>query len=400
MDATIGICVVIVVLGLRFLIRWNARSVTQGPALLTMLGIGGTFFGIAWGLLSFNPADVSGSIPGLIAGIKTAVWASFTGVLMAIILKARYALFEREAPGSEGASDGELIAAQLTALQRSITGDDEATVISQMKLARTDVNDRLDAIRRSQDAFLERLAEMSTKTLVEALRDVIRDFNAKINEQFGENFKQLNEAVGRLLTWQEEYKRQLDELIDIESQSAADMSAAVAHYSEALTSTQSLLTVAEQFHSILDGVDAYKANLRDNTERLSALVEAMRTATPALRTQIEDLVKAVTESVAHSEAEVARVSQEVSQKFHEAADAVRNDLTSSLSAANKEVNDNISRLVGSTKELTEQLQTGLEESLNESLTTLAQQLASLSNRFAEDYGPIADRLSAIVKSSV
>jgi DNA anti-recombination protein RmuC len=400
MAATIGICVVIVILGLRFLARWSARSVTQGPALLTMLGIGGTFFGIAWGLGSFNPADVSESIPGLIAGIKTAVWASFTGVFMAILLKARYALFEPETPGSEGASDGELITAQLAALQKAITGDDEATVISQMKLGRTDVNDRLDAIRRSQDAFLERLAEMSSKTLVEALRDVIHDFNAKINEQFGENFKQLNEAVGGLLTWQEEYKRQLDELIDIEKDSAAEMAAAVAHYREALTSTKSLLTVAEQFHSILDGVDAYKSNLRDNTERLAYLVESMRTATPALQSQIEALVKAVSASVAHSEAEVARVSKEVSQKFQEAADAVRNDLTSALSTANKEVNDNITRLVGSTKELTEQLQTGLEESLNESLTTLAQQLASLSSRFAEDYGPIADRLRKIVEASV
>jgi len=42
--------------------------------------------------------------------------------------------------------------------------------------------------------------------LVEALRDVIHDFNNKITEQFGDNFKELNEAVGRLLIWQEDYK--------------------------------------------------------------------------------------------------------------------------------------------------------------------------------------------------
>jgi DNA anti-recombination protein RmuC len=395
---TIGVCLIIFALFVSFWIRWDSRSIAQGPALLTMVGIAGTFFGIAWGLRSFNPDNVADSIPNLIDGIKTAVWASCLGVVTAILLKVRYA-FEGGTPEAEGASDGEMIASQLAALQRAITGDDEATVISQMKLARMDTNDRLDAIRKSQDAFLERLSEMSSKTLVEALRDVIRDFNAKINEQFGENFKQLNEAVGRLLTWQEEYRRQLDELITVERESATEMKTAVAHYREALTSTQSLLAVAEQFSSILDGIDAYKANLRDNTERLASLVETMRTATPALRTEIEGLVKAVTESVAHSEAEVARVSQEISQKFREAADAVRNDLTSALATANKEVNDNVTRLVGSTTELTEQLQMGLEESLNESLRTLAQQLASLSNRFAEDYGPIADRLREIVMAS-
>jgi len=41
------------------------------------------------------------------------------------------------------------------------------------------------------------MAENNSKALIEALQEVIRDFNAKINEQFGENFKQLNEAVGK-----------------------------------------------------------------------------------------------------------------------------------------------------------------------------------------------------------
>jgi uncharacterized coiled-coil DUF342 family protein len=397
---TVAICAVIVILGTYFLfVRWNARSVTQGPALLTMVGIGGTFFGIAVGLLNFNASNVQDSIPGLINGIKTAVWASFMGVFMAILIKVRYALFTDEADEPGGPAGEDLIAAQLAALHKALTGDDEATVISQMKLARSDVNDRLDAIKRSQAEFMDRLAEMSSKALVEALRDVIKDFNAKINEQFGDNFKQLNEAVGRLLTWQDEYRRQLDELINIERESAAQTRVAVDHYKEALASTQGLLTAAQDFRTILDAIDAYKANLRDNTERLAALIETMRVATPALQSEIGSLVSAVTASVLHSEAEVARVSEEISERFRAAADAVRDGLTTSLAGANREISENISRLVGSTKEQTEALQTALEESLTESLQSLAQQLASLSNRFAEDYGPIADRLREVVKAS-
>ena len=45
--------------------------------------------------------------------------------------------------------------------------------------------------------------------MIEALENVIKDFNQKITEQFGENFKQLNEAVGALLDWQKEYKEQV-----------------------------------------------------------------------------------------------------------------------------------------------------------------------------------------------
>ena len=43
------------------------------------------------------------------------------------------------------------------------------------------------------------MADGNSKALISALQDVIRDFNVKISEQFGDNFKQLNVAVGRLL---------------------------------------------------------------------------------------------------------------------------------------------------------------------------------------------------------
>ena len=61
------------------------------------------------------------------------------------------------------------------------------------------------------------MADNNTKALIEALESVMRDFNAKINEQFGDNFKQLNEAVGRINDWQEQYRQQMDELAVVQS---------------------------------------------------------------------------------------------------------------------------------------------------------------------------------------
>ncbi len=395
---TLGICGFIVILWLYFNDKWSEKSVTQGPALLTMVGIGGTFLGIAMGLSAFNVQDVQGSIPGLIAGIKTAIWASFTGVLLAIAIKIRYA-FDTRLDSIEAAVDNDPVAFELRALRKSLSGDDDDAVISQMKLGRLDMNQRLDKIHKSQEDFMNKLAELSSKALIEALREVIADFNTKINEQFGDNFKQLNEAVGRLLVWQEQYKQQLDDLIVAEKSSVTEMAAAVVQYKAALVSTESLLKVAEDFRSILTTVDAYKANLAENTDRLSSVVEMMRTATPALRTEIEALVKSISESIIHNEREVERIGAEISSRFQAASDAIQNNLTTSLTAANKEVNDNMSRLVGSTKEFTEALQTGLEDSLTTSLDTLTAQFTSISRRFADDYGPIADRLREVVRAS-
>jgi len=163
-----------------------------------------------------------------------------------------------------------------------------------------------------------------------------------------------------------------------------------------LSTSESLITVANSFRDILQGADAYKATLKQNTELLASLVEQIRTDVPVLQEEITELVDTIADTVSRHEADISRLSTEISERFKQAADAVQNDLTAALTTANKEIADNVGKLVGSTKEQTEALQTALEETLNESLRTLGQQLASLSSKFAEDYGPITDRLRDIV----
>lgn len=42
-----------------------------------------------------------------------------------------------------------------------------------------------------------------------ALELVVKDFNNNLTEQFGDNFKQLNESVKNMIIWQENYKTQI-----------------------------------------------------------------------------------------------------------------------------------------------------------------------------------------------
>lgn len=148
LTATIVICAFIALLGIRFQIAYSGRAVTQGPALLTMLGIAGTFLGIAIGLRYFNPNDIQASIPGLLDGIRTSVWASFTGISFAILLKLRYALAQEENPVTGDKSDVEILVDALAAIKNSIAHDDDLTVISELKLIRAELNYRLEAMQR------------------------------------------------------------------------------------------------------------------------------------------------------------------------------------------------------------------------------------------------------------
>lgn len=46
--------------------------------------------------------------------------------------------------------------------------------------------------------------------MLSALELVVRDFNTNLTEQFGDNFKQLNESVKNMIVWQDNYKTQID----------------------------------------------------------------------------------------------------------------------------------------------------------------------------------------------
>jgi outer membrane protein OmpA-like peptidoglycan-associated protein len=199
----------IFVFWLLFNIFYNEKAVSFGPTILTTLGIFATFLGIALGLSEFDANNVQASVPALLSGLKTAFWASVAGVGGALLLKFRHQFFDRtiiEGTGENGEVTGADLARLLSGIQTALVGNEETSLITQIKLLRSDTNDRLDALKAAQLQALQELSKMGSQALVEALRDVIKDFNAKITEQFGDNFKALNDSVGKLLVWQERYR--------------------------------------------------------------------------------------------------------------------------------------------------------------------------------------------------
>ncbi len=67
--------------------RKNKPIQELAPSLLITTGIFFTFIGIAIGLVHFNADNVDTSLPPLLNGIKTAFWASASGVFFALIIK-------------------------------------------------------------------------------------------------------------------------------------------------------------------------------------------------------------------------------------------------------------------------------------------------------------------------
>ena len=98
-------------------------------------------------------------------------------------------------------------------------GDQENSLASELQKLRAQSADTALAAKegfaelgRKFDDFSETMSEAFSKAIIEELNSVIRDFNEKLTEQFGDNFKQLNSAVEKLVQWQENYRQQMDQL--------------------------------------------------------------------------------------------------------------------------------------------------------------------------------------------
>jgi hypothetical protein len=144
--------------------------------------------GIALGLLHFDTTNIQDSVPSLLDGIKTSFWASIAGIVGALTIKARFQILGPPRLNHGERSQGATID-DLARLLHLLAGEEDSTLLSQVKLLRQEIGYGLKAVYSSLENYMERMADNNSKALIEALKEVIRDFNAKINEQFGRQFQ-------------------------------------------------------------------------------------------------------------------------------------------------------------------------------------------------------------------
>jgi hypothetical protein len=294
------------------------RRLTQAaPALLTALGVLGTFVGILIGLLGFDVSDLSRSVPQLLDGMKTAFVTSVFGMGSGIIVKLVSEVGGRhdttEEPSGvenvllaldnlrrEGKQTREELVTSLDRVRMGLTGDNESSLVTQIQRLRTDVTDEIKASRKLNTdlvgAISEEIRKISTtltentsKAIIEALEMSIRDFNQKITEQFGENFKQLNIAVGRLLEWQESYRQQMIANAQALREGAAGIQASRAGIEAIGTQAGAMIRAAADMQALLDGLGKTRAELDARLEAFRDMAAAATGAMPMIQARIEDL---------------------------------------------------------------------------------------------------------------
>ncbi len=288
--------VIISLIGVVLHIRWSRVSASLGPTLLTTLGIFFCFSGIAWGLLDFNPSDIKGSVPQLLRGIRTSFWASVFGIGWALTIKLRVLLLGSPPLARDGERPGATVddlAELLGRLNRSIAGTDESTLLGQMKIMRTEANERLDRLNQSFEHYAERIVEANSKALIKALSEVITDFNANLHTEFGENFLALNAGVEKLVVWQKQYEQQLNVLIEQETKTRQSMTEASRRYADLVNKSTVFTTTAASLHDLLATNEARSQQLYSSLWSLAEVVSKVATSLSRLEVRMSEMTRQI-----------------------------------------------------------------------------------------------------------
>jgi hypothetical protein len=396
---TKAFAIILTVVGLAFHFNFTEKAVSFGPTILTTTGIFATFVGITFGLFKFDTNNIQGSVPTLLSGLQTAFVGSAFGVFWALSIKYRdYFFGSRNAPGVVDSNlevtAGDMVA-QLKEITRALVGGEEGSLISQLKLFRQDANDRLDALKIAQTEALAKLSEMGSKALVEALRDVIKDFNQKITEQFGDNFKELNTAVGQLLTWQQQYKSQIESIVQRLGVVTQVMTQATSEYSTLVQKSGVFTNVAADLSSMLRTLNDDRARLQTVSAELAKLLVSAQGSLPQVEQKVLSLTDQLTTAVSENQ-------KRIGVALTDNATAIRNSIQSSnesMASAHKQNMSQISELVEKTKQQVTVLDRALSEELEKSLNSLGRQLTALSEHFVKDYTPLTRSLKQLVEAA-
>lgn len=306
--------------GLKLANRQHAFT-HYAPTLMTTLGILGTFTGIVVGLLNFDVENIDGSIEALLAGMKTAFLTSLVGMFFGLVYKVLATMGWISPRAKEAIDEDAIGVAELyqvmteqrdgvVALREAIGSGDESSLTGQMKLLRSDVGDHFKQSRQEFAAFQENLwvklqdfadmlSKSATEQVIEALNQVIADFNQNLTEQFGENFQQLNESVEKLVDWQERYKEQLGQMMEqyaLGVSAIGDTETAVTAIS---TDTQKIPESLAALRDVLEVNQHQITELNRHLEAFAGVRDRAVEAVPQIREQIDTTLKGVNEASEH-----------------------------------------------------------------------------------------------------
>ena len=352
------------------------QQVNAVASIVTVIGVLGTFFGIAIGLYQFDTENIATSVPKLLEGLKIAFITSILGIAGSIFLKWSALNNRKKQAASEetytGATvddlagllrnildveqeEGKETRETLRSIERSLTGEGDSTMLTQLQKLRTTFSDKQDDLIRAFNEFADQIAENNTNAWI-AVIDTNQGISDTLRNQSAQLETMIENTTQQLQTLSNDFSTVVQETID---DSHASMDRQREHLND------------------------FSNMVRENIDNSHADMVRQREALQTFTGRIEDVIR--------------RTHQGMESTLEETNRGLENTLQNQSRQLSIET-ERIFRESG--ERMTQQIQlldTALQEELTKALDSLGSQLTSLSRRFVDDYSPLTEQLRNVVQ---
>lgn len=370
------------------------------PALMTSLGILGTFCGIFIALYEFDasPGEMNQSIEKFLAGMRTAFVTSVLGLFASIAFRFVESRFLSDVGAAEVASHEQReVLERLDAIKLAIAGDGDSSLVTQVQKLRDENRDGFqkldglaetirDSLIKNLEALIDDLNEIIGKQLGEALRDLITNLEEALIKQFGATFIQFNEATQALKKWQEDHREQVEQLTEaFKLTSGAIMKVA--------EDCQSIPPTMEQLRAIVQTAHQDVASLNRQLEAFAGMRQQAEQSFPTIKKHLDE----IGENLSNSANGFTTMAATLRNVFQSAEQQTRRIAQDHLENVQRIAGEMTRTLESTQRESSVRVAEIVDSAIQRFDAAVSEELGQLTNRWGGNLVAIAERCSELIQ---
>ena len=280
------------------------------PSLLPALGLVGTFIGIFEGLVQFDPSNIDKSLPILLSGLKIAFTTSIAGMVGSALVKIISFFHPERVDDSQ------------------VGEEDFMEVFRLQKENLIQINEGIKILEKKFEEFASQIGGATVEHLIKALEDVVRDFNKKIEEQFGDNFKIFNDGLKKLIEWQDKYITEVEETkqsINQANNLIQSNKSAISSISKTLEEIPLSLSPAEK---ILENLNRQNSDLNNSITNIAKFGDDFEKIIPNIENSVNQLSNTLTNEISQVSDRLQTLDKEMTKELEKAIELMGGHLGS------------------------------------------------------------------------
>lgn len=244
------------------------------------------------------------------------------------------------------------------------------------------------------DQFAEMMSRAATEQIIDALKNVIQEFNERLTEQFGENFKALDESVKSLVTWQEQYRQQVEKMGEQYEQSVESLVGTREAVAGIWTECENIPKAMNDLKDVLEVNQHQITELQRHLEAFVTMRDKAVEAVPMIQEQVDNfgLQLATSTETLHghllaTSTQLTQGSNEIRVALEESSEHFRDSVNTTQQAFSSMANE----VATSSEGISQTLKDAATEINNQARNTL-DQMQSDSRKMQEEVAATVSKL--------